>query len=58
MLGTSREARQAATKPAVDNFLIKRLGTPDEVSQAVEFLILNEYVTGTTVDIDGGWLLS
>ena len=25
---------------------------------AVLFLIENEFVTGTTVDVDGGWLLS
>ena len=58
MLGPDPSARKAAMQPLVDRFLIKRMGAPDEVAQAVEFLILNEFVTGTTVDVDGGWLLS
>jgi NAD(P)-dependent dehydrogenase (short-subunit alcohol dehydrogenase family) len=39
------------------NNLIKRAGTPDEVAAAVMFLLGNEFVTGTTVDVDGGALL-
>lgn len=38
--------------------LIPRAGTADEVADAILFLIRNEFVTGTTVDVDGGWLLS
>jgi len=26
------------------------------VAQAVYFVVLNQFVTGTTLDIDGGWL--
>lgn len=37
---------------------IPRVGTADEVAQAILFVIQNDYVTGTTVDVDGGWLLS
>ncbi len=40
------------------NNLIPRAGTADEVAQAILFVIGNEFVTGTTVDVDGGWLLS
>ena len=58
MFGPDPALRKKALQPAVERFLINRLGTPDEVAQAVEFLILNEYVTGTTIDVDGGWLLS
>ncbi|MCY4322821.1 MAG: SDR family oxidoreductase, partial [Gammaproteobacteria bacterium] len=58
MFGPDPALRKKALQPAVEQFLINRLGTPDEVAQAVEFLILNEYVTGTTIDVDGGWLLS
>ena len=44
---------------ASDEFIIvKRPGTADEVAQAIVFLIQNDFVTGTTVDVDGGWLLS
>ena len=58
MFGPDPALRKKALQPAVEQFLINRLGTPDEVAQAVEFLILNEYVAGTTIDVDGGWLLS
>jgi len=38
--------------------LIPRAGQADEVASALLFLIQNEFVTGTTIDVDGGWLLS
>jgi NAD(P)-dependent dehydrogenase (short-subunit alcohol dehydrogenase family) len=38
--------------------LIPRPGTADEVAQAILFLIRNDFVTGTTVDVDGGWLVA
>jgi pteridine reductase len=34
-----------------------RLGTPDDVVRAVLFLLENDYVTGTTLVVDGGRLL-
>lgn len=38
--------------------LIPRAGTADEVAQGILFVIQNDFVTGTTVDVDGGWLIS
>lgn len=38
--------------------LIPRAGTADEVAEGIMFVISNQFVTGTTVDVDGGWLLS
>jgi NAD(P)-dependent dehydrogenase (short-subunit alcohol dehydrogenase family) len=38
--------------------IIPRPGTADEVAQAILFVIQNDFVTGTTVDVDGGWLLT
>ena len=38
--------------------LIPRAGKADEVAQAIVFMVQNEFVTGTTIDVDGGWLLS
>ncbi|MEQ8954665.1 MAG: SDR family oxidoreductase [Gammaproteobacteria bacterium] len=38
--------------------LIKRAGTADEVAQGIMFVINNSFVTGTTVDVDGGRILS
>ena len=37
---------------------IPRAGTAEEVAQAIVFLVQNDFVTGTTIDVDGGWLLS
>jgi NAD(P)-dependent dehydrogenase (short-subunit alcohol dehydrogenase family) len=42
---------------ATRNNLIPRPGTPEEVAEAILFLIGNEFVTGTTIDVDGGALL-
>jgi NAD(P)-dependent dehydrogenase (short-subunit alcohol dehydrogenase family) len=38
--------------------IIPRAGTPEEVAQGIMFMIQNDFVTGTTIDVDGGWLLS
>ena len=38
--------------------LIPRAGKPEEVAQGIIFAIENEFITGTTIDIDGGWLVS
>ena len=37
---------------------IPRAGTAEEVAQGILFLVENDFVTGTTIDVDGGWLLS
>jgi len=37
---------------------IPRAGTAEEAAQGILFLVQNDFVTGTTVDVDGGWLLS
>jgi pteridine reductase len=44
-------ARLVASTP------LGRLGTPDDVVRAVLFLLENDYVTGTTLVVDGGRLL-
>lgn len=38
--------------------IIPRAGTADEVAQGIIFMVQNDFVTGTTIDVDGGWLLS
>lgn len=37
---------------------IPRPGRSDEVAQAIVFAVQNDFVTGTTIDVDGGWLVS
>lgn len=36
---------------------LKRLGALSEIASAIEFLITNEYVNGTTLELDGGLVL-
>lgn len=51
-------ARRAEILAAVAAKLpVRRIGRPDEVADAVIFLMKNGYVTGTTLTIDGGGLL-
>lgn len=38
--------------------LIPRAGTPAEVASAIMFLLENEFVTGTIVDVDGGAIVT
>ena len=44
-------------KITADN-LIPRAGSPKEVSSAIIFALENEFITGTVIDVDGGWLAS
>ena len=39
---------------AVENSLLKRVGTPQDVAKLMEFLIDNEFATGSVYFIDGG----
>lgn len=52
--GAERDALYA--QMTADN-LIPRAGTAEEVAQGLMFVITNGFVTGTTVDVDGGWIL-
>jgi NAD(P)-dependent dehydrogenase (short-subunit alcohol dehydrogenase family) len=50
--------RDAYYKKVTGGNAIPRAGTADEAAQAIIFLVQNDFVTGTTVDVDGGWLIS
>jgi len=43
---------------ATSTNLIPRAGTADEVAQGILFVIQNDFVTGTTIDVDGGRILT
>ncbi|WP_416896189.1 MAG: SDR family oxidoreductase [Minwuia sp.] len=58
MVPLQGEERAKMYANATKNHLIPRAGRPEEVAQAIVFLVQNDFVTGTTVDVDGGWLLS
>ncbi len=57
MFGASGPERERFLEQATARNLIKRAGTPEEVATAILFAIANEFVTGTTIDVDGGALL-
>lgn len=50
------EARAEMYKNATADFIIPRPGKPEEVASAILFCVENDFITGTTVDVDGGWL--
>lgn len=50
--------RDAFYEKATASNLIPRVGTADEAAQGILFLVQNDFVTGTTIDVDGGWLTS
>ena len=56
MFGNDMPKRQQMLTGATAKHPIPRPGTADEVASAILFLIKNDFVTGTTVDVDGGWL--
>ena len=45
---------QAKVEWAVENSLLKRIGTPLDVAKLAEFLIENDFATGSVYYIDGG----
>ena len=50
------DERKAFYEKGTANHLIKRAGSAEEVADGIMFVIQNDFVTGTTVDVDGGWL--
>ena len=58
MFGDDVAKRQEKLSGATGKHIIPRPGQPDEVASAIVYLLKNEFATGTTVDVDGGWLLS
>lgn len=58
MVPLQGEERDAHYKRLTGNNLIARAGSADECAQGIIFLIQNDFVTGTTLDVDGGIILS
>ncbi|MDH3452314.1 MAG: SDR family oxidoreductase, partial [Gammaproteobacteria bacterium] len=57
MFAARGKERQQLLQQSTAGNVIKRAGTADEVAQGILFVIRNDFVTGTTVDVDGGALL-
>lgn len=58
MVGLKGADREAHYRKTTAGHLIPRAGSADEVAQGILFAVQNDFVTGTTIDVDGGWLLS
>ena len=54
MFAATGDARANFLSGATRNMLIKRAGTADEVASAIIFVIQNDYMTGASIDVDGG----
>lgn len=52
--GMPPEARDAMFAAAAERLPAKRIGSSDDIAQAVLLSIGNSFLTGTTIDIDGG----
>jgi NAD(P)-dependent dehydrogenase (short-subunit alcohol dehydrogenase family) len=50
--------KEEKLKAATQGHLINRAGTAEEVAEGLIFVMNNRFVTGTTVEIDGGRILS
>ena len=58
MVAAQGKQRAELYKRMTASNLIPRAGTAAEVAKGILFVIENDFVTGTTIDVDGGWLLS
>lgn len=57
MVGLKGQERKDFYENMTAKHLIPRVGTADEVAAGIVFVVQNDFVTGTTVDVDGGILL-
>lgn len=48
------EARQGMLEGTAAKLPVQRYGMPEDIAEAVLFLVHNPYVTGTVLDVDGG----
>lgn len=58
MFTAQGEERNKFFEQGSDGHLIPRAGKAIEVAKGIIFVLENEFITGTTVDVDGGALLS
>ena len=56
--GRDKKARAEHFTKATAKHLLPRIGGADEVADGILFVIKNDFVTGTTVDVDGGAILA
>jgi NAD(P)-dependent dehydrogenase (short-subunit alcohol dehydrogenase family) len=52
------DEKEGKLKGMTSTHLIKRAGKPEELAEGIIFVMNNAFATGTTVDLDGGRILS
>lgn len=57
MVAAQGDERAAIYAKVTEGNIIPGAGTTDEVAQAIIFLVQNDFVAGTTIDVDAGGLL-
>jgi NAD(P)-dependent dehydrogenase (short-subunit alcohol dehydrogenase family) len=57
LTGIPEPQREPLFKAAAARTLVKKLGEPEEVAEAILFLMGNSFVTGSVITVDGGLLL-
>ena len=58
MVALQGEERENLYSNLTKGNMIPRAGTAEEAAKGIMFLVENDFVSGTTVDVDGGWILS
>ena len=56
MVAFEGDERKKFYEKMTSNHVIKRAGRAEECAMGIVFLIENDFVTGTTIDVDGGWV--
>ena len=51
------DAKAVVVGAAVERLPARRIGTPDDAASAAMFLMTNPFITGTTIELDGGGTL-
>jgi NAD(P)-dependent dehydrogenase (short-subunit alcohol dehydrogenase family) len=53
-IGMITEVPEDILKGIVQNIPVQKLGDPEDIYNAVKFIISADYLTGTSIDINGG----
>jgi NAD(P)-dependent dehydrogenase (short-subunit alcohol dehydrogenase family) len=48
------EHKQAMLQDTAAKLPLRRVGQPDDIAEALLFLVRERYITGTVLDVDGG----
>ncbi len=49
---------QAARKKIIEETPLKRIGSPKDVAEAIQFLVESDFITGAILPVDGGRLIA